>query len=205
MSHCRSRSRRAIRLRRIALRTSWLVYAVLAAYDAHAADGRITFDGEIADSTCQINGLAKNADLMVKLPKVNSSALATDGDSAGLTSFTLKLTGCKATSGSVYPHFLFGDTIDPRTNRLINSNTGNGGARNVQIALLNDDLSPIDLARDAGEQNVTKTELTPVTSGTPANTSGEATLKFYAQYVATGGGASAGVVHANVMYAMVYP
>lgn len=199
MFQCRPRLCRAL------LHTALFAYALFAASDAHAADGRITIDGEIADSTCQINGLNKNADLTVKLPKVNSSALSADGDSAGLTSFTLKLTGCKATSGSVYPHFQFGETVDPRTQRLINSNTGNGGARNVQIALLNDDLSPIDLARDAGEQNVTKTELAPVTAGSPAVTTGEATLKFYAQYVATGGAASAGVVHANVMYAMVYP
>jgi major type 1 subunit fimbrin (pilin) len=182
-----------------------VVIAALGIRGAHAADGRITFDGEISDMTCKINGLDKNADLNVKLPKVNTSALVADGDTAGLTSFTLKLTGCKTSTGSVYPHFLYGESIDAQTNRLKNSGTGVGTARNVQIAILNEDLSPVDLAKDAGEQNVLKATLTPVESGQPATTTGEATLKFFAQYVATGGAATAGQVNANVLYAMVYP
>lgn len=190
---------------RLATCASIVALAFLGTSDAFAADGRITFEGEVSDQTCQINGLDKNADLNVKLPKVNTSALTTDGDTAGLTSFTLKLTGCKSTTGSVYPHFLFGESINPQTNRLKNESTGVGNARNVEIAVLNEDLSPVDLAKDAGEQNVLKAELSPVTSGQPATTTGEATLKFFAQYVATGGAATAGRVNANVLYAMVYP
>lgn len=191
--------------KRFLVRASFLLCLMFSAHEASAADGRITFDGQVNDTTCQINGLDKKADLTVTLPKVNTSALASDGETAGLTSFTLKLTGCKISTGTVYPHFLFGESINAQTNRLKNSSTGIGGARNVEVALLNDDLSPIDLARDAGEQNVLKAELEAVTAGEPATTTGEATLKFFAQYVATGGAASAGNVNANVLYAMVYP
>ena len=193
------------RYRRLSACASIVILIMLGTREAVAADGRITFDGEVADATCLINGVDKSADLTVKLPKVTTSALAADGDTAGLQSFVLKLSGCKTASGSVYPHFLFGESIDPKTNRLMNQSTGNGNARNVQIAILNEDLSPVDLAKDAGEQNVLKVELNAVTSGEPATTQGEATLKFFAQYVATGGAATAGRVNANVLYAMVYP
>jgi major type 1 subunit fimbrin (pilin) len=201
----RDRIKHRVSPKRVLVCLSFIAGLLLAAHDASAADGVVYFDGEISDTTCQINGLDKKADLTVKLPKVNSSALAADGETAGLTSFTLKLTGCKISTGSVYPHFLYGATIDPQTSRLKNAATGLGDARNVEVALLNEDLSPIDLARDAGEQNVLKAELIPVTAGEPATTTGEATLKFFAQYVATGGAAIAGAVHTNVLYAMVYP
>jgi major type 1 subunit fimbrin (pilin) len=193
------------RFKRLAIALSLVVISMLREQRAYAADGRIQFNGTISDQTCKINGSDKNADLVVSLPKVNTSALSTPNDRAGLVSFVLKLTGCKAKSGTVYPHFLMGETVDPTTGRLFNSSRGLGGAKNVQIKLLGSDLGVLQLARDSGDQNVLKAELEPVSAGEPAVTTGEATMKFYSQYVASGGPATTGELESTVLYEMVYP
>ncbi|MEJ0003875.1 MAG: fimbrial protein [Pararobbsia sp.] len=166
----------------------------------------LSFDGKVTAQTCKINGLDKNANLTVKLPTVSTSALVKSGDTAGTTPFELKLTECKTASGTAFPHFEPGASIDPTTGRLINTGTGNGLAENVQVALLNENLSPIDLKAAPLMQNVKIGELKPITtgSGADAQTTGEATLKFFAQYVATGGAATAGIVNTTVQYAMMY-
>ena len=171
---------------------------------AHAADGLVSFEGKITSQTCKINGLDKKADLTVKLPTVSASALAATGDKAGATQFEFKLTECTNATGTAYPLFEPGATIDAETGRLKNSGSGPGLAKNVQIELLNEDKSPIDLSKEADAQNVSVATLESKISGTPPQTTGEATIKLFAQYVATGGAAVAGNVNTTVQYAMVY-
>jgi major type 1 subunit fimbrin (pilin) len=171
---------------------------------AQAADGLVSFEGTISSQTCKINGLGKDANLSVKLPTVSASALATTGDKAGATQFEFKLTECTTASGTAYPYFEPGASIDAETGRLKISTTGPGLAKNVQVELLNEDRSPIDLAKGADEQNVKVATLESKISGTPPQTTGEATIKLFAQYVATGGAAAAGSVNTTVQYAMVY-
>ncbi|CAB3791004.1 fimbrial protein [Pararobbsia alpina] len=171
---------------------------------AQAADGMVSFEGKISSQTCKINGLAKDANLTVKLPTVSASALATAGDKAGATQFEFKLTECTTTPGTAYPYFEPGASIDTETGRLKVSTTGPGLAKNVQVELLNEDRSPIDLAKGANDQNVKIATLQSKTSGTPPQTTGEATIKLFAQYVASGGAAVAGSVNTTVQYAMIY-
>jgi major type 1 subunit fimbrin (pilin) len=178
--------------------------ALLFSQMTHAADGMVSFEGKISSQTCKINGLDKNANLNVKLPTVSASALAANGDKAGATMFEFKLTECTTAAGTAYPLFEPGATIDTVTGRLKNSTTGPGLAKNVQIELLNEDRSSIDLSKGADAQNVKIATLQSKTDGTPPKTTGEATLKLYAQYVATDGPAVAGTVNTNVQYAMVY-
>lgn len=178
--------------------------ALLCFQNAHAADGVVSFEGKITSQTCKINGLDKNADLTVKLPTVSASALAAAGDKAGAKPFELKLTECTTASGTAYPYFEPGATIDTVTGRLKNATTGPGLAQNVQVELLNDDQSPIDLGKGPDAQNVKVATLQSNISGTPPVTTGETTIKLYAQYVATDGAATAGTVNTTVQYAMVY-
>jgi major type 1 subunit fimbrin (pilin) len=156
---------------------------------SHAADGTITFTGNVTAQTCTINGGAK--DFSVNLPTVSASSLATAGETAGRTPFSIQLTNCTSGSGNVHTFFESGATTDLQTGNLI---VDAGGASNVQIGLLNGaDASPIKAGFADASQN----------SASVAISNGAATLPYFAQYVATGA-ATAGAANSNVMYTIAY-
>ncbi|TCW47436.1 major type 1 subunit fimbrin (pilin) [Phytobacter diazotrophicus] len=65
-----------------------------------ATNGTVNFSGKLNDQTCQVvlnNGSASGT---VTLPTVPKEKLAAKYDQAGKTPFTLKLTGCKASTTS---------------------------------------------------------------------------------------------------------
>lgn len=175
-------------------RTGMITAAALAAalpMAAHAADGTITFTGTIVSQTCTINGNGSGSkDFTVALPTVSASALNGAGQTAGRTPFNIQLTGCSGT-GNVHAYFESGATTDAGTGNLkLNA----GGADQVQIGLLNDDLSPIAMGAADASQN----------SHAVAIATGAATLPYFAEYVATGV-ATAGAANSSVMYTLVYP
>lgn len=153
---------------------------------ALAADGTISFTGSIQGSTCVINAGSPN--VSVTLPPVAATTLSAAGQTAGTTPFQIGLTGCSG-AASAHTFFEVGTNTDLATGRL--KNTGTAG--NVQVSLLNDDLSQIDAAKPDGAQNSTPVSLA----------SGSATLKYRAQYYATGA-ATAGTVTTTVAYTIAY-
>jgi major type 1 subunit fimbrin (pilin) len=168
-----------------------LASAAMASQFAAAADGTITFEGAITAQTCTINGNGSGSNnFAVKLPTVSSSTLATAGQTAGRTPFSIALTNCTPSSGNVHTFVESGPTIDTTTGNLI---LNPGGATNVQIALQNSDFTNIRAGAADASQN----------SKSVAITSGNATLNYYAQYIATGP-ATAGAANASVMYTMAY-
>lgn len=176
--------------------TGMIAAAALAAalpMASHAADGTITFTGTIVAQTCTINGNGNGSgskDFTVALPTVTAAALSGAGQTAGRTPFNIQLTDCSGT-GNVHAYFEPGATTDMSTGHLtLNA----GGADKVQIALLNDDLSPIAMGAADASQN----------SHAVAIATGAATLPYYAEYVATGV-ATAGAANSSVMYTLVYP
>lgn len=169
-----------------------LAFAATASHLAVAADGTITFTGSVSAQTCTINSGTKN--FTVTLPTVSANALASAGQTAGRASFNIALTGCSAKSGTVHAFFEPGSTVDSSTGQLI-VQSGDDSATNVEIGLLNDDLSVIRIGAADASQNSK-----PVT----ISATGDATLKFYAQYIATGA-ATAGTAQSSVMYTLVYP
>lgn len=175
---------------KIKLLTSLAIAAAATASSfAHAADGMITITGSLTAQTCTINGGTKN--FTVALPKVSASSLATAGNTAGRTPFTIALTSCSPTTGTVHTYFEAGPTTDTASGRLI---VDAGGASNVQISLLNGaDQSAIK----AGSPNATQNSK-PV-----GINSGAATLQYYAEYYATGK-ATAGAANTRVMYTLAY-
>nr|WP_322107374.1 fimbrial protein [Paraburkholderia sp. J41] len=160
-----------------------------ASVGAHAADGTITFTGNVTAQTCTISGNGGTSSFTVALPTVSASSLAAAGQTAGRTPFNIALTNC-AQSGNVHTFFEQGPTIDTTTgNLLVNA----GGATNVEIQLQNADLSTIALNQADSAQK----------SESVAISSGAATLNYYAQYFATGK-ATAGAANSSVMYTMSY-
>jgi major type 1 subunit fimbrin (pilin) len=158
---------------------------------SYAADGQITFNGQITAQTCSISGNGQGPNFTVTLPTVSTSALTSPGVSAGRTPFNIALTNCSPTSGNVATYFEPGVTVDSTTGQLLNAT---GTATNVEVALLNNDTSQIMLGQAQASQN----------SETVAIASGAAELKYFAQYVAVGGSATAGSVDTTVLYSMSY-
>ncbi|HDR9589023.1 TPA: type 1 fimbrial protein [Burkholderia stabilis] len=157
---------------------------------AHAVDGTITVTGSISAQTCTVNGNGTGSkDFTVALPSVSASALATAGQTAGQTPFSITLTKCSA-PGSVHTFFEPGATTDLTTGNLI---VAAGGATNVQIGLANADLSAIKAGAADASQNSKAVSI--VNNG--------ATLQYYARYVATGA-ATSGAANSSVMYSLVY-
>jgi len=163
----------------------------LASHGAFAADGTITFNGNITAQTCTINGNGSGAkDFTVTLPTVSTSTLASAGQTAGRTPFNIALTNCTPGTGNVHTFFEPGPTTDATTGNLI---LNAGGATKVQLGLLNSDFSAIKSGFADASQN----------SKPVAITSGGATLSYYVQYVATGA-ATAGAAKSSVLYTIAY-
>jgi len=161
----------------------------MVAQSALAADGTITFNGEVTAQTCTING--GSGDFLVKLPTVSTSALDVEGQAAGRTVFDIALTSCTPNSGNVHAFFEPGVTTDLNTGNLI---VDAGGAENVQIRLLNGDFSVIKAGFADAAQN----------SKSAVINTGSAVLPYAAEYVAVGGGAGAGAANSSVVYSLVY-
>ena len=155
---------------------------------AFAADGTITFTGQIYANTCTINGGGNN--FTVSLPSaVSSSQLDIAGKTAGRTAFQIALTNCPAAT-NVHTFYEPGPTTNG-LGRLVN--TAGGGATNVEIQLLNDDATVIKAGLADSLQN----------SKPVALSANAATLSYFAEYYAIGA-ATAGAVTSSVAYTIVY-
>lgn len=168
---------------------------------AAAEDGTITFTGSISDATCTITGgdatgESSTPDFTVHLPSVSTTALASDGQRAGDTPFHISLSGANCPNGkvaSVYFELAQSTNIDTTTGNLKNTVTkASGGAEKVQVGLLNSSKAILNLntANDSAE--------TVTISGNTAR------FDYWAQYVATGGAATAGTVTSDVVYSIKY-
>lgn len=164
---------------------SAFVVAAFAPSAATAADGTITFNGKIVPATCTVS--SGSASQTVTLPTVDAHSLAASGQTAGLVNFTIDLTGCTG-NGAAMVYF------DGGSNTATDGNLKNlGGAGNVEVQLLNNDSTTIDLSQASGSQN----------SKPVSFSSGAATLPYQARYYATGA-SSAGSVTTSTAFTVVY-
>ncbi|ENA4571239.1 F17A fimbrial adhesin [Escherichia coli] len=179
------------------MRKIQFILGILAAASSSATlayDGTINFTGKVVAQTCSV--ATGSGSLSVVLPTVSTTTLSADTKTAGLTPFTIQLTGCTvpATSGAdkVNAYFEPNANTDYTTGNL--TNTASSGASNVQIQLLNaDGVTPIKLGQDATGQNVTAVQIDNAAMK----------LRYNAQYYATAQ-ATAGDVSATVNYTIVY-
>lgn len=179
------------------------LFAVLmgAGSAAAAEDGTITFTGTISDATCEITGGdaggdAGSPDFTVKLPSISTTALSKADMRAGDTPFYIKLSGANCTNGkvaSVYFEQAQSTNIDTTTGNLKNTTPStSGGAKNVQIGLLDSDKAVMNLT------TANNNAKTVTVSGNTAR------FDYWAQYVAVGGAATAGDVASDVVYSIQY-
>ncbi|TCM69083.1 major type 1 subunit fimbrin (pilin) [Acinetobacter calcoaceticus] len=169
-----------------------LVATALTSTSVLAADGVITFSGNVVGETCKVdvNG-AGSATTTVTLPTVNASSLATANQTAGTTPFNIALTGAGCTSNSMTakPYFEPETSKVNANGRLINT----GAAKNVDIQLLNQAQAPIDLSKDSSSQLF----------ATGNTTADKTTYNYFARYFATGK-SEAGPVNSSVSYSIIY-
>lgn len=177
-----------------------LIIALLAASgfistSAMAADGTITFTGEIKDVTCSVTG---GPNFSVPLDPVQASALGSSGKVAGGKPFDITVggttTGCPDGTKVAIVFEPSSSAINAATGNLKNTSTDAGGvASNVEIQILDaaNANAPIDLRN--GDAT---TEATVASSA--------AKMPFVAQYIATGA-AGAGAVESAVEYSVTFP
>lgn len=158
---------------------------------AMASDGTITFSGGVIASTCVVTLNGSSASGTVTMSEVALSLLTTPGNTAGVTNFTLNLTGCTTVTGKTLVNAFFesGAGVNVTTGYLKNTGT----ATNVEIELL---------------VASTMTQIIPGSSPQAQPTSisipgGTGTLAYVAQYISTGT-ATAGTIVSSVTYSLVY-
>ncbi len=160
---------------------------------AQAADGTITFDGEVLSTSCKIDvGGEGAANATITLPKVAATSLATAGSRASEVPFNIVVGGPGAdacTQSNVKAYFHKGANVNA-AGRLSNT-AGTGQATNVDVVLMNAKRQDINLVDNTNSETI-------------AISSGTATIPLFGQYYATGA-ATAGLVDTNVEYSVIYP
>ncbi|MCB3491407.1 fimbrial protein [Klebsiella variicola] len=177
---------------------SFVVMMMLSPVAAQAADGKVTFNGEVIENTCTV----VNKDKTVTLPTVQRSALSSAGETAGVVPFTIDLTSC--TPGADVSVYFEKDQYVSTEGRLKNTLSDGTEAENVDVELLNTRFTPINLAETpavAADGTIARPDVIPVAV---AEQDGSASLSFYARYYATDA-ATAGKVATYVNFTVVYP
>ncbi len=179
-----------------------------------AADGTITFNGRVVDQTCTVTNGSNTGNFDVKLPPVNKTQLAADGQVAGATKFNIVLTGCKAASSGtgtdgVRAYFLPNNQyVDPTTHNLKNIAQASGTdavADHVQIQLTHADTNKvIAVGENMDDQVASITNPWFSFEADTAPGKAKATLTYSAQYVAVGASAEPGIVQSKVEYNIIY-
>lgn len=170
----------------------------LAPQIAHAADGTITFSGKVLSSTCSVGtvtgGSVTSGNVAVTLPDVQSTAFTAQGSHAGLTPFSLNLTGCPTTPSGVSVGATFsGASIDPSTGAI--KNTSGASFSNAEVQMTDSSGTAINLNSQPA--------FGPVTAS--ISPSGTASLSYQAQYFQpTATAITAGTVTAAVSYTLTY-
>lgn len=151
----------------------------------------ITFKGEVTEQTCEVAVNGVNARPVVLLPTVAKSELNAVASSAGLTSFTLGVTGCTLDANALDIKTVF--VANNMTERGNLENTGT--AQNVELQLMTD---------SAGTTAIDLRDPTPVAGITVAAGSTTGEHDYGVQYFSPNGGATAGTVVGAVQYAITY-
>jgi len=172
-----------------------------------ATNGTVNFSGKLTDQTCQVvlnNGTSASG--TVTLPTVPKENIPNKYDTTGKTAFTLKLSGCKASSTefgvlAYFPPTAYTDTTNSVNYGVLkNVETGTTAAEGVALAI-NQTIGGIEKKLNVG---LPITDLnyryTTIAVGTTS-----ATLQYNVEYVNhTTGAIKAGKVKGIAIYELAY-
>jgi major type 1 subunit fimbrin (pilin) len=166
---------------------------------AASTGGTITFTGAVTDQTCTIKGGSGTnggtGNFTVALDPIPASDLAAAGDVGGNKPFDVIVGGagqttCEDGKVAAMSFEVSSPQIDAVTGALKNALAGQ--ATNTEVQVLDGTGTVIALNDPANVVN------------SPAIVGNTATIPFQAQYLAVGGGATAGLVSTDVLYQVVY-
>jgi len=127
------------------------VVSALLSAGVMAADGSISFTGEVTASACRVLGAGQVGSLIststnISLPGVSLEALNAVGEYAGHTSFKILLAGCQTQAGlsNVYTTFTTTSPAEMDGNVMANTET-TSPATGIGLAILDATFSQIDL------------------------------------------------------------
>lgn len=172
------------------------LFACLIAQPLYAADGKVTFEGEIlSDGTCKIETDSQNR--TVTLPTVGKANLSHPGQTAAPVPFSITLKECKI-ADAIKANLLFSGAA---TGQIYLSNaTGNGKANNVGIQIVKADGTGTPINVDGSQAN---SEKAPDTGKAQNGTVIQPRFDYFAHYYATGP-ATAGDVEATATFQVQY-
>ena len=173
------------------------VFAIAAFSTQAASTGTITFNGELTDTTCEVDIDGQGSDATVILPTVGVNQLTASGDTTGRTSFNMNISNCvintKDGHSKVAAFFQPGNTVDLSTGRL--KNVG-GSATNVDLRLL-------DASNSYAPINVGNTDQVNSMTYVDINADGTALLPYAVEYYANAQ-TTPGTVTSSVVYNLQY-
>ncbi|WP_235423096.1 fimbrial protein [Enterobacter hormaechei] len=162
-----------------------------------ASTGTITFNGELTDTTCEVDVNGQGGDATVTLPTVSINQLKEPGNTAGRTSFNMKLTECViGTEGGhtkVSAFFQPGNTVDLSTGRLKNV-AGDATMVDLQLLDASGNYKPINVGNTDQVNDMTYVDI---------KSDGSALLPYAVEYYANGQ-TTPGTVSSSVVYNLQY-
>ncbi|HHF5091310.1 TPA: fimbrial protein [Haemophilus influenzae] len=174
------------------------LFACLIAPPLYAADGRVTFEGEIlSDGTCKIDTDSQNR--TVTLPTVGKANLSLAGQTAAPVPFSITLKECNAADAQK-ANLLFSVSGATRGQIYLSNATGKGKAINVGIQIVKADGTSTPINVDGNQANSEKA------ADTGKEQNGmviQPRFDYFAHYYATGA-ATAGDVEATATFQVQY-
>ncbi|HBV8970900.1 TPA: fimbrial protein [Klebsiella oxytoca] len=162
-----------------------------------ASTGTITFNGELTDTTCEVDVNGQGSDATVVLPTVGVNQLTASGKTTGRTAFNMNISNCvigeKGEHSKVSTFFQAGNTVDLSTGRLKNMG---GSATNVDLRLL-------DASNNFAPINVGNTDQVNNTTYVDIKDDKTAFLPYAVEYYANGQ-TTPGTVTSSVVYNLQY-
>ncbi|VTM93058.1 major fimbrial protein StkA [Raoultella planticola] len=101
-------------MKKTLMSTSLIAALAISAFSVNAAStGTITFNGELTDSTCNVDVNGQGADATVVLPTVSVNQLTASGETTGRTSFNMNLANCVVGTQGDTPKWLRSSSLAP--------------------------------------------------------------------------------------------
>ncbi|WP_158780623.1 fimbrial protein [Pantoea sp. BAV 3049] len=172
--------------------SSSFVYAA-----GEVTQGTVEFNGELINETCSID--ADSQAIVVTLPTLSTTTLASPGATGGSKLFDINVSGCPTGTDAgitqVAAHFeaIGGTGTNATTGNLTNvysGTTADPAAGNVEVRLYNSNEEPLALGQTGDAATISST--------------GTATMRYYGGYYATAA-TTAGKVNAKAQFTLAYP
>ncbi|ATV17975.1 fimbrial protein [Pseudomonas syringae pv. theae ICMP 3923] len=158
-----------------------------------AGSNTISFKGQVSSQTCKVSVNGDQANPLILLPTVSTSALNAANSTAGETAFTIALKDCTApTTAAQNVNVVFASTNVSTSGNLLNTS---GTAKNVALQLL----------KDPGGSAIPLSNGTATVPGLVlALNQTEASHDYAVRYISEAGAATTGSVGAQVQYSFSY-